>query len=47
MKIDVNYSKNSNKFSPVKGIIKVYDINKDGSEMISCVGAFHTDDLLT
>jgi hypothetical protein len=31
MNIDVLYSKNFNKYYPVKGIIKVYDINKDGS----------------
>lgn len=44
--MDVLYSKTLNKYCPIKGIIKVYDVNNDGSEMISCVGAFNTEDLL-
>lgn len=47
MNVEVLYSKTLNKFCPIKGIIKVYDVNKDGSEMISCVGAFNTEDLLS
>jgi hypothetical protein len=41
------FSISGNKFCPVKGIIKIYDINKDGSEMISCVGALNIEDLLS
>ena len=45
--IPVLYSKTLNEYCPIKGITKVYDVNSDGSEMICCVGAFQTEDLLT
>lgn len=40
------YSKTLQKYCPIKGIIKIYDISEDGSEIISCVGGFQTDELL-
>ena len=44
--VDILYSKTLNKFCPIKGIIKIYDINSDGSEMISCVGSFNTEEMM-
>lgn len=40
--LEVLYSKTLKKYCPIKGIIKVYDINADGSEVISSVGGFQT-----
>lgn len=42
LEIDVLYSKTLQKFCPIKGIIKIYDISEDGVEIISCVGGFQT-----
>lgn len=44
--VDVLYSKTLKKYCPIKGIIKVYDINLDGSEVISSVGGFQTEEIL-
>lgn len=46
LEIDVLYSKTLLKYCPIKGIIKIYDVAEDGSEIISCVGGFQTDELL-
>jgi hypothetical protein len=46
LRIPVLFSQTLNQFCPVKGIIKIYDVADDGSEMISSVGAFQTEDLL-
>ncbi len=46
LEIDVLYSNTLHKYCPIKGIIKIYDISEDGSEVISCVGGFQTDELL-
>ena len=46
LEVGILYSKTLNRFCPIKGIIKVYDINPDGSEIISCVGSFNTEELL-
>ena len=43
LEIDVLYSKTLQKYCPLKGIIKIYDVGEDGSEIISCVGGFQTD----
>ncbi len=40
------YSRTLKKYCPIKGIIKVYDINSDGSEVISSVGGFQTEEIL-
>lgn len=40
------YSKTLKKYCPIKGIIKIYDINSDGSEVISSVGGFQTEEIL-
>lgn len=47
MSVDVIYSKTFRKFYPIKGIIKIYDVGRDGTEMILCVGAFNTEQLLS
>jgi hypothetical protein len=46
LEIDVLYSKTLQKYCPIKGIIKIYDVAEDGSEIISCVGGFQTEELL-
>ena len=46
LEIDVLYSRTLQKYCPLKGIIKIYDVAEDGSEIISCVGGFQTDELL-
>lgn len=46
LEIDVLYSKTLQKYCPLKGIIKIYDVSEDGTEIISCVGGFQTDELL-
>jgi hypothetical protein len=46
LEIDVIYSKTLQKYCPLKGIIKIYDVAEDGTEIISCVGGFQTDELL-
>ena len=43
LEIEVLYSKTLHKYCPIKGIIKIYDVSEDGSEIISCVGGFQTD----
>lgn len=42
MNVEVVYSKSFQKFYPSKGIIKVYDVSQDGTEMFLTVGAFDT-----
>jgi len=42
----VLYSRTLQKYCPLKGIIKIYDVAEDGTEIISCVGGFQTDELL-
>jgi hypothetical protein len=46
MEIDVLYSKTLQKYCPIKGIIKIYDVNGEGAEIISCVGGFQTEEML-
>lgn len=46
LEIEVLYSKTLQKYCPIKGIIKIYDVSEDGAEIISCVGGFQTDELL-
>lgn len=46
LEIDVLYSRTLQKYCPVKGIIKIYDVSEDGTQIISCVGGFQTDQLL-
>lgn len=40
-----SYSSESNKYTPIKSIIKIYDILENGKEIISCVGAFQISHL--
>lgn len=44
--VDVMYSRTLQRFCPLKGIIKIYDVADDGSEFISCVGGFQTEEML-
>ena len=47
MDVDVTYSKTFKKFYPIKLIVKIYDVSRDGTEMILGVDALKTEELLT
>lgn len=43
---EVLFSEANQKYCPIKGIIKVYDVMEGDNEIISCIGSFQADEVL-